>query len=285
MRVLVLGISGMLGHMVFQELHGSGHHDVWGTLRSGSLLSHFETNRHRRIRYNIDALDIDALTKVLAEVRPDVVVNCVGLIKQIAGAEDALTALPINAMLPHRLVALCKVAAARLIHISTDCVFSGSRGNYREDDVSDAYDLYGKSKHIGEICDVAHAITLRTSIIGHELSSQRALVDWFLSQEGSVKGYRHAIFSGLPTVELSRVIRDIVIPRSDLCGLYHVSAAPVAKYDLLRLIAAQYGKAIRIDPDDEITINRSLDSSRFQAATGYIAPAWQTLVAAMHASR
>jgi dTDP-4-dehydrorhamnose reductase len=182
-------------------------------------------------------------------------------------------------------LALCRLGGARLIHISTDCVFSGSRGMYREDDFSDAYDLYGKSKYIGEVRDDAHAITLRTSIIGHELDSKVALVDWFLSQQGSAKGYRRAMFSGLPTVELARIIRDFVLPRPELRGLYHVAAEPIAKYDLLSLIAEQYGKQIEIKGDDAVIIDRSLDSTRFTLATGYRAPEWPALIALMRQAR
>lgn len=285
MKILVLGVSGMLGHKVFAEFSRDVNCEVWGTLRSPSLLRHFDEASRVRIRVGIDVLDQDALTRLFAQLRPDVVINCVGLIKQLADAEDPLTALPLNAMLPHRLSALCQLGGARLIHVSTDCVFSGSRGNYREDDISDAYDLYGKSKYIGEVRNDAHAITLRTSIIGHELDSKVALVDWFLSQQGRVKGYRRAIFSGLPTVELARVMRDVVLPRPELHGLYHVSAAPIAKYDLLGLIARQYGKEIAIDGDDAVAIDRSLDSSRFTRATGYRAPEWPALIASMQQAR
>lgn len=222
---------------------------------------------------------------VLARVQPDVLINCVGLIKQLADAKDPLTALPINAMLPHRLARLCELAGTRLIHMSTDCVFSGRQGAYRESDMSDAEDLYGKSKYIGELHDLPHAITLRTSIIGHELGSSHALVDWFLSQQGSVKGFTKAIFSGLPTVELARVMKDFVIPHPQLNGLYHVAAEPIAKLDLLQLVAAEYGKQVDICPDDELVIDRSLDGSRFRDATGYVAPAWPELIRRMHTTR
>jgi len=230
----------------------------------------------------VEVLDQDALVAVLARVQPDVVINCIGLIKQLADAKDPLTALPINAMLPHRLARLCKLGGARLIHVSTDCVFSGRRGMYRESDLSDAEDLYGKSKYIGELHDLPHAITLRTSIIGHELGSNHALVDWFLSQQECVKGFTKAIFSGLPTVELARVMKDFVVPHRELNGLYHVAAEPIDKFSLLGLVAAQYGRQIAIYPDDALVIDRSLDGSRFGKATGYLAPAWPELIRRMH---
>lgn len=285
MRVLVLGVTGMLGHDVFKVLDASPELEVWGTLRSSAGLSHFSRKQHERMLSGVDVLDQDALTSVFARVRPDVVINCVGLIKQLSNANDPLVALPINALLPHRLARLCALGGARLIHISTDCVFSGNKGLYTESDVSDAEDLYGKSKYIGELHDQPNAITLRTSIIGHELGSNHALLEWFLSQRGSVKGYRKAIFSGLPTVELARVIRDFVIPSRQLQGLYHVSVDPIDKYNLLKLVAEVYGKDIEIVPDDNLVIDRSLDSTLFRNASGYTPPTWRELIEEMRDQR
>jgi len=174
---------------------------------------------------------------------------------------------------------------ARLIHISTDCVFSGRTGMYTEEDPSDANDLYGISKYIGEIHNQDHVITLRTSIIGHELGSQYALIDWFLAQEGAVKGYAKAVFSGLSTVELARVLRDYVLPQPKLTGLYHVSAEPIDKLSLLKLVAKVYEKNIQITPDEHVQIDRSLDSTRFQQVTGYVPPTWPELVRKMYEQR
>lgn len=285
MNVLILGASGMLGSAVFNVLSEDDDLNVWGSVRSRGVLRHFPESLRSHLLCGIDVLDEDALIRVFGDVKPDVVVNCVGLIKQLSDADDPLCALPINSMLPHRLERLCRLAGARLVHISTDCVFSGSKGGYLESDNSDAYDLYGKSKYIGELSGSPHAVTLRTSIIGHELDSNYALVEWFLSQSGSVKGYTNAIFSGLPTVELARIIRDYVIPNESLCGLYHVSADPIDKYSLLKLIASEYGKDIEIISDDAVKIDRSLDSSRFREATGYIPPSWNELVQLMRGRR
>lgn len=284
MKVLVLGVTGMLGQAVFKLFSSDPSHEVWGTLRSAGGLKFFPASLHPRLISSVDALDPDALASVLARVRPDVVINCVGLIKQLADAKDPLSALPINAMLPHRLAKLCALLNARLVHISTDCVFSGRKGLYQEADVSDAEDLYGKSKFIGELHELPHAITLRTSIIGHELASHFALVDWFLAQQGAVRGYAKAVFSGLPTVELARLIKDHVLPAPELCGLYHVSAEPIDKLSLLRLVAQVYGKQIEIQADEQLCIDRSLDSTRFRLATGYAPPSWPELIRSMHAA-
>lgn len=281
MRVLVIGVTGMLGSAVFKMFSLDQQFDVWGTLRSGSGLRHFPVSSHSRLLVNVDVLDQDSLISVIDKVRPDVVINCVGLIKQLSDAKDPLSALPINAMFPHRLAKLCKLAGARVIHVSTDCVFSGQTGMYKESDVSDAEDLYGKSKYIGELNALPHAITLRTSIIGHEQGSHYALVDWFLSQSGEVNGYSKAIFSGLPTIELARVMRDFVVPAPELFGLYHVSVEPIDKLSLLQLVADVYEKDIQIKVDERLKIDRSLDSTRFKEATGYIPPTWPHLIKMM----
>ncbi len=275
----------MLGSAVFKQFSFDSAFQTWGTLRNSGGRRHFSEPLHGQLINNVDVLDQDALVNVLARIRPDIVINCVGLIKQLADAKDPLSALPINAMLPHRLAKLCGLAGARLIHVSTDCVFSGRKGMYTEADLSDAEDLYGKSKFIGELHKVPHAITLRTSIIGHELGTNFSLIDWFLSQSGPVKGYEKAIFSGLPTVELARVMKDYVIPNPGLHGLYHVSVEPIDKLSLLRLVAEVYGHQIQIIPDEQVCIDRSLDSSRFRQAAGYLPPAWPELVKMMRDQR
>ncbi len=284
-KILILGVTGMLGSAVFRQLSTDQLHQVWGTLRNPAGVKYFHPDNHARLLGNVDVLEQDSLIAVLAHVRPDVVINCVGLIKQLADAKDPLSALPINSLLPHRLAKLCALAGARLIHISTDCVFSGRKGMYVETDISDAEDLYGKSKYIGELHELANAVTLRTSIIGHELTSRVSLIDWFLSSSGKVDGYTDAIFSGLPTVELARIIRDYVIPYPELHGLYHVSAEPIDKYSLLQLVSEVYDKKIEILPNSKVKIDRSLDSSRFRRAAGYMPPIWPDLVRLMHDQR
>lgn len=281
MRVLVLGAGGMLGNAVLRVMHEKQNIEVFGTARSVSVKKFFSEDIARSIITGCDMGDHDALVKLFAQVRPDVVINCIGLIKQLADADDPLITLPINAMLPHRLANLCNLVGARLVHMSTDCVFSGKKGNYKENDISDATDLYGKSKYLGEV-DYPYAITLRTSIIGHELQSAHGLVDWFLSQQERCKGYRKVIFSGLPTVVLAQIIRDIVMVHSDLSGVYHVAAKPISKYDLLKLVANVYGKSIEITPDDNLVIDRSLNAERFNQATRYVAPEWIDLIKTMH---
>lgn len=279
-RVLVLGASGMLGNAVFRFFLAEEGFEVFGTLRSVRTVRFFDESARERLIPGIDVENFDGLVKLFSEIRPDVVVNCIGLVKQLSEADDPLAALPINSMLPHRLARICALVGARLVHLSTDCVFSGRKGRYVESELPDATDLYGRSKLLGEV-DYPNAITLRTSIIGHELEGSRSLIGWFLAQESKVRGFKRAIFSGLPTLEIARVIKNNVIPYPDIHGLYHVSADPISKYDLLTLVAGVYGKAIEIEPDEDFVIDRSLDSERFRRATGFRPAKWLDLVTSM----
>lgn len=280
MKILVLGASGMLGNAMLRVMSAQEAWSVFGTVRGADPALHAAAPRAVLIP-GVHADQPDSLLAVFAQARPDVVINCVGLVKLLSNAEDPLVAVPINTLLPHRLARMCEVAGARLVHVSTDCVFSGKQGNYTEFDLADAQDVYGRSKLLGEV-DYPHAVTLRTSIIGHELRSAHGLIDWFLSQQARVKGYTEAVFSGLPTCELARVVRDFVIPHARLRGVYHVAAEPISKYELLQLVNRAYGKALEIEPDDRVKIYRSLNAVRFREATGYVAPSWPELVARMH---
>ena len=280
MRILVLGATGMMGSAVLRLLSETPDFIVYGSVRVPLSANLLPQQFHSMLLKDIDVGNSDSLVRVFESVRPNIVINCVGLIKQNSLAKNVLSTIPINTLLPHRLAQLCAMSSARLIHLSTDCVFSGSKGMYTEDDTPDAIDLYGLSKLLGEV-DYPHAITLRTSVIGHELEGTRSLISWFLSQQGSVTGYTKAIFSGLPSVEIARLIRDHVIPRKDLHGLYHVSSEPINKFELLNLVAKSYGKKIVIHPDSQLVIDRSLDSTRFRTATGFIPKSWPDLVQSM----
>ena len=278
--VLVLGASGMLGNAMLRLFSQSEGHRALGTVRSSRTMRLLPEGLRASLIVGVDVENFDSLSRGIAAAKPDVVINCIGVVKQLSESDDPLTAIPINSLLPHRLARLCELAGARLVHISTDCVFSGRKGLYTEDDFPDANDLYGRSKYLGEV-DYPNAVTLRTSIIGHELDGARSLVGWFLAQSGSVKGFTQAVFSGLPTVELARVVRDFVLQNPQLHGTHHVSAEPINKYDLLRLVATAYGKSITIVPDASLVIDRSLVSTRFREATGYTPSPWPQLVQGM----
>lgn len=283
-KILVLGASGMLGNAVFRYFAEQTEHDVIGIVRSAGSARLLPENLQDWVALGGNLEDSDSLVSVFDNHRPTVVINCVGLVKQLGDANNPLAAIPVNAMLPHRLAGLCALVGARLLHLSTDCVFSGNTGMYREDDVADAQDVYGRTKLLGEV-DYPHALTLRTSIIGHELSSSRSLVCWFLSQQETVRGFSRAIFSGLPTVEIARVIDKFVLERPELHGLYHLSAEPIDKFRLLQLVATAYGKDIEIVEDQALDIDRSLDSTRFRSATGYDPEPWPDLIRRMHQFR
>ncbi|KGP75881.1 dTDP-4-dehydrorhamnose reductase [Desulfosporosinus sp. Tol-M] len=272
----------MLGHTLFRYLAGNPGLDVFATVRSAQeLVSWLPKDQLKKVRRDVDINQTDRLVQVFADVLPDFVINCIGIIKQIPEAEDPLVTITGNALLPHRIALLCGAVGARMIHISTDCVFDGEKGSYAESDLSNATDLYGRTKLLGEV-DYPHCVTLRTSIIGHELKGSYGLVEWFLSQKEKVRGFKKVIYSGFPTVELSRIIGDFVIPNPGMSGLYHVSSDPISKYELLQLINVQYGKKIEIEPEDSFYLDRSLDSSSFRSLTGYNPPIWTELVRRMH---
>lgn len=280
-KILVLGASGMLGNAVLRYFAVCTDHDAIGLVRSRQSIGSLPEEVRHLIAVGGDFDDADVLLNAFDTHRPSIVINCVGIVKQLADANDPLTVIPINSLLPHRLARICSLVGARLVHMGTDCVFDGSRGLYTEDNVPDAGDLYGRSKLLGEV-DYPHAVTLRTSIIGHELSGNRSLIDWFLSRNEPVGGYSNAIFSGMPTVEIARIIDHYVIPNRNLAGIFHLSADPIDKYSLLQLVSRIYGKTIEIREDPSLVINRSLDSTRFRAATGFRPDDWPTLVQRMH---
>jgi len=277
-RVLVLGGSGMLGHKLVQRLRGR--FDVWTTIRSGlAAYQRAGICEPSHVIAGVDAHRFDAVVSAFAAVRPAVVVNCIGIVKQLQAAKDPIETLTINALFPHRLAALCAAADARLIHISTDCVFAGTRGGYKESDVPDANDLYGRSKLLGEVD--APALTLRTSMIGREMHGTAGLLEWFLARAGgAADGYTRARFSGVTTIELASIVAEVIDRHPRLAGLYHVAAAPIAKHDLLLLIRDAFGLRVEVRPTPEPAIDRSLDGSRFGRETGLEAPDWPAMIAA-----
>ena len=281
-KVLILGAEGMLGHVLFRWLADKPDLDVYATTLSGKIVSKwFPPGLTARMWHGVDAEDLKGLTEVLASIKPDIVINCIALIKQSYIRENPFSAITINAQLPHNLASICKKLSARLIHISSDVVFDGKKGMYTENDEVSISDIYGMTKFLGEI-SYPECMTIRTSIIGHGLAEKTGLVDWFLSQEVKVRGYTRAIYSGFPTIELARIISDYILPNDSLSGIYNVSSEPITKYDLLKLIAERYGKKIAIEPYDEFVLDRSLDSSAFRSLTGYTPPAWSELVYTMY---
>lgn len=283
MRILVLGGDGMLGHQLLKQL--SSRHTMAATLRQDkSSYEAYGLFSDENSFFGIDVRNIDRVTEVMAQFQPDAVVNCVGIIKQRPSAKQSILSLEINALLPHRLAVLCRLAGARLVHMSTDCVFSGTSGNYQETDVSDAEDLYGRSKFLGEVDDEG-CITLRTSIIGHELSRKSSLLEWVLAQEGTVKGYQKAIFSGFTTIEMSRIIERVLLSKVEAQGMFQVSSQPIDKHALLLLIKQHLHPSIEVVADTSVQIDRSLDSSRFRKLFEYTPPSWPEMIAELATAR
>jgi len=328
MRVLILGAGGMLGHKVWQIFRDR--FDCRAAVRTRLPLPLFDDDR---VIDGFDAGDFDGVARLIASIRPEVVVNCIGVVKQLAAAHDPIASITLNSLFPHVVARACDGVGARMIHISTDCVFAGARGSdsrrsdslvrplveaprhwgsdqrhlpdpapnhsdegysqevglespthvyYTEDDVPNATDLYGRSKLLGEVSP-PH-LTIRTSIIGRELRTANGLVEWFLSHRGgSVRGFTKAVFSGVTTTTFANTLASVIEQHPDLHGLYHVAAEAITKYDLLVMLNEAFDAGIAITPDDSVVIDRTLDATRFRAATGLVPPAWPEMVAALAA--
>lgn len=277
MKILVFGGDGMLGHQLLESW--APRHDVRVTLRQAApAYAAHQARFGDRALYGVDVRRLDDVVEALATARPELVVNAVGLVKQRPAAQEELPSLEVNALYPHRLARACAAAGARLVHLSTDCVFSGARGNYRETDTPDPKDLYGRTKLLGEV-DGPGCLTLRTSIIGLELGRAGSLVEWFLAQRGPVRGYRRAIYSGLTTQEMARAIERLVTEAPDLCGVWHLASQPIDKLDLLTRLARRLGRTdVTLTPDDDFTCDRSLDASALRARTTYRVPGWDAML-------
>ncbi len=282
MKLIILGVNGMIGSTLFKILRKNKDFNVWGTLRTSVDRQFFSEKETRQIIDGIDATQIETLMRTIALIKPDIVINCIGITKHRREIDDPIETLVLNSLLPHRLAHICNVTGVKLIHISTDCVFQGSKGGYVEADFPDAHDFYGRSKSIGEVAYAANTITIRTSTIGHELGTRYGLLEWFLSQKGSCRGFSKAIFSGLPTIIFAQILSKYIFPRPDLNGLYHISTKPINKLDLLRLISKIYKKDINIIPDNSFSIDRSLNGNRFSTSTGFIALDWEEMISIMY---
>ncbi len=269
----------MLGHAVWMNLRDSCR--AFGSSReSADILAakcHLFKGNDGLILGNVDVLKDNDLKNVFDIAKPDVVVNCVGLVKQLPHAGNPVSLMSLNSFLPHRLAEICEKHGTRLIHLSTDCVFSGKKGNYSEDDLPDADDLYGRTKYLGEVTG-KNCLTIRTSIVGRQLSGKGSLFEWFLSQKGKVKGFRKAVFSGLTTYALADVIRTIIEDHPGLEGMYHVSGSAIDKYDLLNRLKRSLNLEVEITPDDSVVLDKSLDSAKFRKMTGIRIPGWDDMI-------
>lgn len=279
MKILVLGATGMLGSAVYTVLARSSGYSVYGSIRSADSLSFFGTDIQAGLISITNLEDVTELQRLLDHCAPDVVINCLSVNKPFPN--DPIKMISIFALLPKHLSLLCSIRGIRLLQISTDGVFSGSRGNYSETDTPDSKDIYGIAKFLGEPEGV-QVVTLRTSIIGPELRGSTGLLEWFLSQKDRCFAYPNVVFSALPTNVLAEIIRDKVLSRSTMSGVYNIASLPTSKLDLLEIIKSRYEKRIELVPDTKFVSDRSLDTSLFSKATGYQAPSWGDLVESMY---
>jgi dTDP-4-dehydrorhamnose reductase len=271
----------MLGHKICQVFRRR--FDTWATVLPGYRApGGYEILEADRLLDGVDAFQTDTVVRAMADVKPDAVINCIGIIKHLRAAKDPIVSLAINSLFPHQLANLCRACGARLVHMSTDCVFSGRKGLYTEDDVSDAEDLYGRTKYLGEVGSPA-GLTVRTSIIGRELDTHNGLIEWFLAQKGKkVRGYRRAVFTGFTTAALAQIIADVLENHPRLSGVYQVSSDPISKFDLLTLVNEVYGLGVDIEPDTQFVCDRSLDCARFRQAANFQPPTWTQMIQDMH---
>jgi len=279
-KILVLGANGMLGGSLHRYFSTRTEYQVIGSVRSVVAAEQLSKQGFDNIVQGNDALEPGGVEKLINKYRPDHVFNCIGIIKQTAESNSPIISININSLLPHRIAAACDLYGARLIHFSTDCVFSGREGMYAENDIPDSSDLYGRSKLLGEITHGDH-LTLRTSIIGHEIGRKLSLVDWFLSQNDTVNGYTKAIFSGLPTYFVAEFIEKYIL-HHNLTGLYHLSVDPIDKYQLLCVIKEIYNVSVDISEFGGVKIDRSLNSNLLRDKVGFTPPSWVDLIKGMH---
>jgi len=277
MKILIIGGDGMLGHQLLRQW--DARHEVYVTLHKGPpAFSASGLFRPERTIPNVEVCSIESVLSCAENLKPDVIVNAAGLVKQRLTVKDTLPNLEINALFPHRLATVAQTVGARVVHFSTDCVFSGRKGRYTEEDIPDPEDLYGRTKLLGEL-HYSNCITLRTSIVGRELFRKTGLLEWFLAQRGSVRGFRQAIYTGFTTIELARIVEQILIHHSNASGIWHVSSDSISKHGLLGLFRKHFNLDTKIVPDDTFVCDRSLVSNRFRSAFGYAPPAWDDMVA------
>lgn len=277
-RVIVLGGTGMLGHKLWQE--SAERFDCWATIRPPALegIAAAVLDPARTVG-GVRVEDPDSVARALDSTGATVAVNCIGVVKQAAAADDRTAVVRTNALFPHEVAGLCGPRGVRLIQISTDCVFSGDHGGYREDDVPDARDLYGRSKLVGEVSGDG-CLTIRTSIVGRELEGSHGLLEWLVAHRGGrVRGFTQAVFSGLTTRALARELAAVIDDHPALDGVWHLGGQPITKHDLLLMAREALGLDVPIEPDDSVALDRSLDSARFRAATGRPAPSWRQMLA------
>jgi dTDP-4-dehydrorhamnose reductase len=279
-KVLILGASGMLGHRLAIDL--SREFDVVGAIRAGARDdSALQPLHDCRLVSGLDAMRIDSAVAMIERECPDVVINCVGIVKQLKEAKDPIPSIVVNALFPHQLAETCRHGGIRLLTFSTDCVFSGRQGPYGDDATPDPDDLYGRTKLLGEVEGPGH-LTLRTSIIGHELHRGTGLLEWFIAQRGkSARGFAGALYTGLTTNAMAMVVASLLRDFPELAGVWQVASTPIDKFTLLSMVNEIYRLGVTLERDTLFRCDRRLDAARFRRATGIEIPDWRTMLCAM----
>ena len=280
MKILIFGAKGLIGRSLFNQLRRAGY-DVIGTIRHKDDISFFDHKDSRFLEITGEIKCDNFIIKLIEKVKPAIIINCLGITKHVSGNFKTHQLIEINSQFPHFLSFFANDLDYRMISFGTDCVFSGKKGDYTENDISDAEDLYGKSKFLGEVYDSERVLPLRTSFVGHSAQSQLGLIDWFLSASGSVKGFKRAIYTGLTTIELGNFLMNYIFENNNLSGLYNLSGPKITKYDLLKLVKKTYSIDTNIEPEEDIFIDRSLDSSKLRAKTNYSSPSWEETILEM----
>ena len=276
-KILILGVNGMLGYSILRYLEKNNNFETYGVLRDRNKLINQKNFRLEENIKELNCLEIDRMKSFIRKIKPEFIINCTGIVKQNPAINNIPLSIELNSLFPHYLSNMSKTLNFKLIHFSTDCVFSGKSGNYKEEDFADADDLYGRTKFLGEIKE-KNCITIRTSIIGPELKNKWGLFSWFLSQKNTAKGFKNVIYSGLTTLEVAKIIEKYIIPNEKLEGLYHVSSIPIDKYSLLQIINKIYKKDIDIKKDLSSISDKSLNGLKFENATGYKPIEWETAI-------
>ncbi|MBC7428159.1 MAG: sugar nucleotide-binding protein [Bacteriovorax sp.] len=278
MKILIFGVGGMIGHRVWLEANQIPNVEVFGLVRKSK--THYEKFGifNDNVYYDTDVSDWVNVEHILNKLKPDVIVNALGITIRKPEMGDFNLALTVNSFFPHKLLKWAQAIQSRIIHLSTDCVFDGDQGHYLETSQPSAKDIYGKTKFLGEI-EGSGALTLRFSCIGRELESHTELLDWFLLQEGKkIKGFSKAIYSGLTNIVIAKEICRVITNFSELTGVYQLSSTPITKYDLLCLAKTYFKLDVEIEKFDNYISDKSLICDKYKKGTGFNAPSWAAML-------
>ncbi len=280
MRILILGANGLIGYTLWKQFQEK--YDTYAVTRlpKATLAEHTSLFESDKVIDKIDISDFHHLTGIIRALRPECILNGTGVTKRRHEIHHIETALTINSLFPHKLAEWCLGQGIRLINFSTDCVFHGDSGDYNEESITTAIDNYGRTKAFGEVTDMMNCVTIRSSFIGREIMHKTELLEWFLAQDGkSIKGFTNALYSGVSTIQMSKVVSHILDNFPNLHGLYQLAPEkPISKYDLLCIAKKAFGSSVQIVTDDSFISNKSLNGSKLKNEIGFEVPSWNTMM-------